>query len=100
MTGDIKALTQAIRDLGNGNASTHFGAIEALGMVHKEGLQAIADALRQGLSDVAESQQQIASALGNIDSTLCTFTDSMAEDLNRLSEITDGIKRRLDASSI
>jgi hypothetical protein len=40
------AILTAAKLLGNGNACTEMGAIEALGTVHKEGMADIADALR------------------------------------------------------
>ena len=41
------AILQAAHLLGNGDADTPMGAIEALGKVHKEGMAEIADALRE-----------------------------------------------------
>ena len=46
-----------LKYLGNGNAATPMGAIEALGAVHKEGLASIADALASnGLANVQAPQ--------------------------------------------
>lgn len=39
------AMQRALRDLGNGNAATEMGAIEAFGKVMKEGMDDIAAAL-------------------------------------------------------
>jgi hypothetical protein len=41
------AILEAARLLGNGDADTPMGAIEALGKVHQEGMAEIADALRE-----------------------------------------------------
>lgn len=41
----LERLVYAMRDLGNGNASTQMGAIEAFGLVMKEGLGDIASAI-------------------------------------------------------
>ena len=40
-----EAIIKAACYLGNGDAMTSMGAIEALGLVHKEGMESIADAL-------------------------------------------------------
>ena len=40
-----EAIIKAARLLGNGNASTDLGAIEALGVVQDRGMEAIASAL-------------------------------------------------------
>lgn len=42
---NLDGLTRAIRDLGNADASTPMGAIEALGLVMKEGLDSVAAAI-------------------------------------------------------
>jgi hypothetical protein len=42
------AISAAARHLGTGNAATDMGAIEALSVSVKEGMQAIADAVREG----------------------------------------------------
>ena len=39
------AVANAIQDLGNGDAATPMGAIEAFGMVMKEGLSDISDSI-------------------------------------------------------
>jgi len=41
------AIARAIRDLGNADAATPMGAIEALGVVVKEGFQHIASAIEE-----------------------------------------------------
>jgi hypothetical protein len=41
----LARLVSALRDLGNGNAATQMGAIEAFSVVMQEGLGAIATAL-------------------------------------------------------
>ena len=41
------AILKAAHLLGNGDAATPMGAIEALGKVHREGMAEIADALRE-----------------------------------------------------
>ena len=41
------AIIEAAHLLGNGNASTPMGAIEAFGKVHRESMADIADALRE-----------------------------------------------------
>ena len=48
-----KATARALRDLGFADAATPFGAIEAFGMVVKEGTEAIANAL-SGIADRME----------------------------------------------
>lgn len=57
------AIIKAANLLGNGGAATPMGAIEALSVVHKEGLAEIADSLHEGLAEIADSLREIASAI-------------------------------------
>jgi hypothetical protein len=50
------AILEAAHLLGNGDASTPMGAIEALGKVHREGMAEIADALREIASAINTMQ--------------------------------------------
>ena len=54
-----EAIIKAARLLGNGNASTDLGAIEALGVVQERGMDAIASAL----GDVARAIETLAYAV-------------------------------------
>ena len=54
-----EAIVKAAQLLGNGNAATSMGAIEALGLVHKEGLESIAHAL----THISVSIDDLASAI-------------------------------------
>ena len=65
------AIIKAACYLGNGDAMTSMGAIEALGVVHKEGLAEIADVHREGL-------------------------ESIADDLNNISVSIDGLVRAIE----
>jgi hypothetical protein len=47
----------ALQYLGNGNAATNMGAIEALGLVMKEGMASSSSSIIDGLSEVAIAQQ-------------------------------------------
>jgi len=53
------AIIKAACFLGNGDAMTSMGAIEALGVVHKEGMQEIAEAHREGLESIADAINNI-----------------------------------------
>lgn len=57
------AIIKAACYLGNGDAMTSMGAIEALGVVYKEGMQEIAEVHREGLESIADA---LADALNNI----------------------------------
>jgi hypothetical protein len=50
------AIIRAANLLGNGDAATTMGAIEALGKVHREGMAEIADALREIASAINTMQ--------------------------------------------
>ena len=54
------SVVKAARLLGNGNASTDLGAIEALGIVQERGMDTIASAL----GDVARAIETLAYAIG------------------------------------
>jgi hypothetical protein len=47
-------IARALRDLGNGDAATLMGALEALGVCIKEGLEAVATAI----SELAEAVRE------------------------------------------
>ena len=53
------AIIKAACYLGNGDAMTSMGAIEALGVVHKEGMREIADVHREGLESIADALNNI-----------------------------------------
>ena len=53
------AIIKAACFLGNGDAATSMGAIEALGVVHKEGMQEIADVHKEGLESIADALNNI-----------------------------------------
>lgn len=53
------AIIKAACFLGNGDAATSMGAIEALGVVHKEGMQEIAEVHREGLESIADALNNI-----------------------------------------
>lgn len=59
----IGRVADALLYLGNGNASTQMGAIEAASMLQKEGLSAIADGIDTGCSAIAESLDGVADAI-------------------------------------
>lgn len=49
----LASIARALRDLGNADATTPMGAIEAFGVVVREVGDAIGDAIREGLFDIA-----------------------------------------------
>jgi hypothetical protein len=51
----ISELASAVRDLGNGNAATPMGAIEAFGVIVKQQLDSISVSLGCGFSEIAEA---------------------------------------------
>ena len=53
------AIIKAACYLGNGDAMTSMGAIEALGVVHKEGMREIADVHKEGLESIADALNNI-----------------------------------------
>ena len=53
------AIIKAACYLGNGDAMTSMGAIEALGVVHKVGMQEIADVHKEGLESIADALTNI-----------------------------------------
>ena len=58
-----QAITDAARLLGNGDADTSLGAIEALGRVHQQGMDEIASSLLSGLHEVARAIETLAYAV-------------------------------------
>lgn len=60
------AIIEAAHLLGNGDAATPMGAIEALSKVHREGMAEIADSLREGMIEIADSLREIASAINTV----------------------------------
>ena len=53
------AIIKAAKILGNGDALTNFGALEALGMAHRDGMESIAGAL----SDIARAVESLSYAV-------------------------------------
>jgi hypothetical protein len=53
------AIIKAACYLGNGDAASSMGAIEHLGVVHKEGMREIADVHKEGLESIAEALNNI-----------------------------------------
>ncbi len=47
----IQSVARSIRDLGNGDAATHMGGLEALGKVLSESIEILASAM----NDIAEA---------------------------------------------
>ena len=68
------AIIKAACYLGNGDAMTSMGAIEALGVVHKEGIQEIAEVHREGLESIAD-------ALNNISVSIDGLTKAIKENV-------------------
>ena len=64
------AIIKAACYLGNGDAATPMGAIEALGVVHKEGMQEIAEAHREGLESIAEALNNISTSIDHLVSAI------------------------------
>lgn len=62
ITDALFKIAYQIKNLGNADASTPMGAIEALGAVHKEGMEAIAGAihaLADAISNIPISHQKL-----------------------------------------
>ena len=55
-SSEIKNIAYELSRLGNGNANTHFGAIEGLAMKVNEGLKEVATSI-DGLSSVVEYKE-------------------------------------------
>lgn len=60
------AIIKAACYLGNGDAMTSMGAIEALGVVHKEGMQEIADVHKEGLESIADALNNISVSIDGL----------------------------------
>jgi hypothetical protein len=60
------AIIKAACYLGNGDAASSMGAIEHLGVVHKEGMQEIAEAHREGLSEIALALTHISVSIDDL----------------------------------
>lgn len=60
------AIIKAACYLGNGDAMTSMGAIEALGVVHKDGMREIADVHREGLESIADALYNISVSIDGL----------------------------------
>jgi hypothetical protein len=56
-TDALFAIADALTALGNGNASTHFGALEALGMVVRDGMAAQSSAIAEVATAIGDQQR-------------------------------------------
>ena len=61
LTDAIDGIARALRLLGNADAATPFGALEALGIALKDGLESIAAAI----GEHSNSIDRLADAIGN-----------------------------------
>ena len=68
------AIIKAACFLGNGDAASSMGAIEHLGVVHKEGMQEIAEVHREGLESIAD-------ALNNISVSIDGLAEAIKENV-------------------
>ncbi len=71
------AVARAIRDLGNGDAATHMGGLEALGVVFKDCLEELSSAQ----SGIADSADRIADAIDRHSLSI----DNLSSVLSRMS---------------
>ena len=55
----LQSIAVHLKYLGNGDAATSMGALEALGLVFQEGLSGLADAAARGNEDIAEAINRI-----------------------------------------
>jgi hypothetical protein len=58
-----EAIIKAAKLLGNGDAATNFGAIEALGMAHRESMENMSIGIESGLHAVARAIETLAYAV-------------------------------------
>ena len=61
-----EAIIKAACYLGNGDAATSMGAIEALGLVHKEGMQEISETHREGMESIANALLAISVSIDHL----------------------------------
>jgi len=57
------AIIKAAKLLGNGDAATNFGAIEAFGMAHKDSMENMSMSIESGLHEVARAIETLAYAV-------------------------------------
>lgn len=90
LTNAIRSVARALRDLGNGNASTQMGAIEAHSVAIKEGLQRLSEAIGHSNNhlDTDELAQAIKAGLEYIGDAMPDIIENP-----RISEIADKIER-------
>lgn len=62
----LMALAAAVHDLGNGNACTQMGALEALGLVFKDALPHLADAIAASGREISLSLDGVAEAIQDL----------------------------------
>lgn len=58
-----EAIIKAAKLLGNGDAVTNYGALEALGMAHKQGMEEISNSIEGGLYEIARAIEKVSYAI-------------------------------------
>jgi hypothetical protein len=58
-----EAIIKAAKLLGNGDAVTNYGALEALGMAHKQGMEEISSSIERGLHEIARAIESLSYAV-------------------------------------
>jgi hypothetical protein len=58
-----EAIIKAAKLLGNGDAVTNYGALEALGMAHKQGMEEISSSIERGLHEIAHAIEALSYAV-------------------------------------
>lgn len=65
----ILAISRAIHDLGNGNAATPMGAIEAHGVAMREAARRLAEAISDAGAEIALALNHLATAITDKESS-------------------------------
>jgi hypothetical protein len=88
----LYSIARALQKLGNGDASTHFGAIEGASMLVEEIGRKIADSLDRVADKVEDAGTKVADSLNYLDRVADTVEEAGAKVAKSLDHVAESLR--------